>query len=79
MNDLNLLSCTEFSHIIGGVVGIKFAVMLGGKSAQKPELAYVIVCKHSLMKHTDLIEQKFVVETNVFLLRCFHFRVQSAV
>ena len=52
-------------------VGKEFGVMLRGKGPHKPDFAYNIVRKHSLMIYTDLIEYNINVETKAPLLRCF--------
>ena len=40
---------TDLGHIFGSNVGNEFGVMLRGKGPHKPEFAYDIVRKHSLM------------------------------
>ena len=66
-------SSTDLGHIFGKNDGIVFGVMLRGKGPQKPEFAYDIVRKHSLMIYTDLTEYNFVGDTKAPLLRCFPF------
>ena len=47
---------TDLEHISGSVVRYEFSVMLRGKGPHKPNFAYDIVRRHSLMIYTDLIE-----------------------
>ena len=47
---------TDLEHISGSVVRYEFGVMLRGKGPHKPNFAYDIVRRHSLMIYTDLIE-----------------------
>ena len=47
--------------------------MLRGKGLHKPEHAYDLVGKHSLMIYTDLIEYNIVGDTKFSLLPCFRF------
>ena len=47
--------------------------MLRGKGPHKPDFAYDIVHKQSLMLYTDLIEHNIVGDTKAPLLRCFPF------
>ena len=64
---------TNLGHIFRCNVGNEFGVMLRGKGPHKPEFDYDIVCIHSLMIYTDLIEYNIVGDTKAPLLRCFPF------
>ena len=64
---------TDLGHIFGSNVGKEIGVLLRGKGAHKPELAYDIVGVHSFMIYTDLIEYNIVGDTKAPLLRCFPF------
>ena len=64
---------TDLGHNFGSIVGNEFGVMLRAKGRHKPEVAYDIVRKHSLMIYTDLIEYNNVGDTKAPLLRCFPF------
>ena len=64
---------TDVGHIFGSNVGYEFGVRLRGKGPHKPEFAYDIVCIHSLIIYTDLIEYNIVGDTKTPLLRCFPF------
>ena len=74
-NEGSGLACftTDLGHIFGSNVGNEFGVMLRGKGPQKPEFAYDIVCVHSLMIYTELIEYNIVGDTKAPMLRCFLF------
>ena len=64
---------TDLGHFFGSNVGNEFGVRLRGKGPHKPEFAYDIVRKHSLMIYTDLIEYSIVGDTKAPFLRCFLF------
>ena len=64
---------TDLGQIFGSNVGNEYGVMLRGKGPHKPEFAYDIARKHSLMIYTDLIEYNIVGDTKSPLLRCFTF------
>ena len=64
---------TDLGYIVGSNLGNEFGVMLRGKGAHKPEFAYLVVCIHSFMTCTDLIEFNIVGETKTPLLRCSSF------
>ena len=70
----SLFSSTGLGHIFGSNVGNEFGVMLRGKGPEKPEFAYDIVRRHSLMIYTDLIEYNIVGDTKALLLQYFFFR-----
>ena len=44
-----------------------------GKEPHEPSFAYDIVCTHSLMIYTDIVEYNNVRHTKAPLLRCFPF------
>ena len=56
---------TDLGDIFSSNVGNEFGVMLRGKGPHKPEFAYHLVCIHSRMIHTDLIEYNIVGDTKV--------------
>ena len=64
---------TDLGHIFRSNVGNEFGVMLRRKGPHKPEFACDIVCIHSPMSYTDLIEYNIVGETKTPMLRCFPF------
>ena len=64
---------TDLGHSFASNVGIEFGVMLRGKEPHKPEFAYDIVRKRSLMIYIELIDYKIVGDTKPPLLRCFLF------
>ena len=64
---------TDLENSFGSDVGNELGVMLRGKGSHKPEIAYDIVRKHSLVIYTDLIEYNNVGVTKAPLLRCFPF------
>ena len=64
---------TDLLDIFGSIVGNEFGVMLRVKGPHKPEFAYDIVCIHSLMIYTDLIEYNIIGDTKTPMLRCFLF------
>ena len=64
---------TDLGHIFGSIFDNEFGAMLRTKGPQKPEIASEIVCIHSLMIYTDLIEYNIVGDTKAPLLRCFLF------
>ena len=63
--------CADVGHILGSIVGIEFGVMLRGKGPHTSEFAYDLVCIHSLMIYTDLIQYNIIGDTKAPLLRCF--------
>ena len=63
----------DLGHIFGSNVRHEFEVMWRGKRRHQPEFVYDIVCIHSLMIYTDLIEYNIVGDTKAPLLRCFLF------
>ena len=60
----------ELRHIFGSKVGNEFGVMLRGKEPHKSEFAYDIVCIHTLMICTNLLEYNIVGDKKPPLLRC---------
>ena len=68
---------TDPGHIFGSNVGNEFGVMLRWKGPNKPEFAYDIVRKLSLMIYTDLIEYNIVGDTKPPLLGCFPFYFEA--
>ena len=64
---------TDLRHFFGSSVGNEFGVMLRGKGPHKPEFAYDIVRRHSLIIYTDLTEYNMVGDTKSPVLRCFPF------
>ena len=64
---------TDLGHIFGSNLGNIFGGMLKVKGHHKPEFAYDIVCIHSIMIYTDMIEYNIVGDTKAPLLRCFLF------
>ena len=64
---------TDLGHISGNNVGNEFGVLMIGKGPHEPHFAYDIVCIHSLMIYSDLVEYSIVGDTKVPLLRCFPF------
>ena len=68
-----LNSLAKLAHIFGINVGNDFGILLRCKGPHKPEFAYDIVRKHSIMIYTDLIECNIFGYTKAPLLRCFLF------
>ena len=68
---------TDLGHIFGSNVGNEFGVMLRGEGPHKQESDYDIVCIHSLMIYTDLIEYNIVGDTKAPLMRCFLFYFEA--
>ena len=64
---------TDMGPFFRSIVGNDFGVMLRGKGPHKPDFVYDIVCIHSLMIYTDLVEYNIVGDTEAPLLRCFFF------
>ena len=64
---------TDLSHIFGKNVGNPFWTLMKGKGPHEPQFAYDIVCIHSLMIYSDLIEYNIVGDTKAPLLRYFPF------
>ena len=64
---------TDLGHIFGNIVGNHFGVLMKGKGPHEPQFAYDIVCIHSLMIYSDLVEYSTVGDTKAPLLRCFPF------
>ena len=62
---------TDLGHIFGNNVGNEFGLLLIGKGPHEPEFAYDIVCIHSLMIYSDLVEYNIVEDTKTPLRRCF--------
>ena len=62
---------TDLGHICFSGVGNEFGVMWRGKGTKKPEVAYDIVQKHSVMLYTDLNEYNTVGDTKTPLMRSF--------
>ena len=62
---------TDSSHIFGNNVGNQFGVLMKGEGPQEPQIAYDIVCIHSLMIYSDLVEYSIVGDAKAPLLRCF--------
>ena len=48
-------------------------ILMRGKEQHEPSFAYDIVCIHSNMIHTDIVEYNIVGDTKAPLLRCFPF------
>ena len=51
---------TDLGHIFGNKVGNEFGVLMIGKGAIEPEIAYDIVRIHSLMIYSDIVENNIV-------------------
>ena len=64
---------TDLGHIFGNIVGNEFGVLMIGKGPHEPQFAYDIVCNHSLMIYSNLVEYSIVGDTKAPLLRCFPF------
>ena len=62
---------TDLGHFFGNNVGNEFGVLMIGKDLHEPEFAYNIVRFHSLMIWSNLVDNNFVGNTKVLLLRCF--------
>ena len=67
---------TDLGDVHGSNIRKELGVMLRGKGPPKPEFAHDIVCIHSLMIYTDLIEYNIIGDTKASLLRCF-FRLKA--
>ena len=65
------LFSTDLGHVFGGDVRNDFGILMSGKSPHEPTFAYDIVCIHSLMIYTDIVEYNIVGDTKPPLLRCF--------
>ena len=63
----------DLGHIFGSNGGNEFGVMLRGRGPHKPEFAYDIVCIHSLMIYTNVIDYNIFGDIKAPLLRCFLF------
>ena len=75
-NDTSSLAIgsTDLGHIFGNNVGNKFVVLMIGKVPHETEFGYnIVVCQHSLMIYSDLVEYNIVGDTKAPLLRCFPF------
>ena len=64
---------TDLGHIFGNNVGNEFGILMIGKGPHEPQFAHDIVCIHSLMIYSDLVEYSIVGDTKAPLLRCFSF------
>ena len=64
---------TDLDHIFDTSVGNKLRVLMIRKGPHEPEFAYDIVCIHSLMINSNLVEYNIVGDTKAPLLRCFPF------
>ena len=64
---------TDLGHIFGNNVGNQFAVLMKGKGPHEPQFADDIVCIHSLIVYSDLVEYSIVEDTKAPLLRCWPF------
>ena len=64
---------TGLGHIVGGDVRNDLGKLMCGKGPHEATFAYDIVCIHSLMFYTDIVEYNIVGDTKTFLLRCFPF------
>ena len=64
---------TEPGHIFGSDVGNEFGVILTAVEPHKPDFAYDIARKQTLMVYTDLTEYIIVGDTKTPLLRFFRF------
>ena len=64
---------TDWGHIYGNNVGNHFGLLMKGKGPHESQFAYDIVCIHSLMFYSDLVEYNIVGHTKSPLLRCFPF------
>ena len=64
---------TDLGHIFGNNVGNDFGVLMIGKRLHEPQFAYDIVCNHSLMIYSNLVQYSIVRDTKTPLLRCFPF------
>ena len=68
------ISSTDLGRIFGNNVGNKFVVLMIGKVPHETEFASdIVVCNHSLMIYSDLLEYNIVGDTKAPLLRCFPF------
>ena len=63
----------DLGHIFGNNVRREFGVLMIGKGPHELEFAHDIVCIHSLMFYTDIVEYNIVGDTKAPLLRCFPF------
>ena len=64
---------TDLGHFFGNNVGNEFGVLMIREGPHEPEFAYDIVCIHSLMIYSDLVEYNIVGDPKAPLLRCFPF------
>ena len=64
---------TDLGYIFGNNVGNQFGVLMKGKGPHEPQFPYDIVCIHSLMIYSDLVEYNIVGDTKAPLLRCLLF------
>ena len=60
----------DLGHNFSSNVGNEVGVIMRAKRPHKPEPAYDIVCIHSFMIHTDLIEYNIVGDTKTQFLFC---------
>ena len=64
---------TDLGHIFGGDMRNYSGILMSGKGPHEPTFAYDIVCIHSLMIYTDIVEYNIVEDRMAHLLRCFPF------
>ena len=67
------LFSTDLGNLFGSNVGNEVVVVLRGKGPHKLDFACNIVCIHSLMIYTELIEYIVVDDKKASMLRCFLF------
>ena len=67
------LFSTDLGHIFGGDARNDSGILMCGKGSHEPTFAYDIVCIHSLMIYTDIVEYNIVGDTKTPLLCCFPF------
>ena len=74
-NDTSCLAIcsTDLGQIFGNNMGNEFGVLMIGRGPHEPEFAFEIVCNHSLMIYSNLVEWNIVGDTKAPLLRCFCF------
>ena len=64
---------TDLGSVLGNNVGNELGVLMIGKGPQEPEVAYDVVCIHSLMIYSNIEVYNIVGNTKHLLLRCFPF------
>ena len=64
---------TYLGHMFGGDMRNDWGILMCGKGPHEPTFAYDIVCIHSLIIYTDIVEYNIVGDSKAPLLRCFPF------